>query len=104
MMDQSTAPLDPSARTTLLQALRAAVGQAHVLTCADTDLEAWERDWRRRHRGRALAVVRPGSTDEVAAVVRTCAAHGTPIVPQGWAFCTSSASVRRPSNSARLST
>ena len=33
--------------------------------------------------GRALAVVRPGSTAEVAAVVRACAAHGTPLVPQG---------------------
>ena len=67
----------------LLAALRAAVGPAHVLTPADTDLEPWERDWRGRHRGRALAVVRPGNTDEVAAVVRACAAHGAPIVPQG---------------------
>ena len=28
-------------------------------------------------------MVRPGSTEEVAAVVRACAAAGTPIVPQG---------------------
>ena len=28
-------------------------------------------------------MVRPGSTDEVAAVVRACAAAGTPVVPQG---------------------
>lgn len=61
--------------------LRAAVGAAHVLT--DGDLCAWEQDWRRRWRGRALAVVRPASTAEVAAVVRACAAHGVPIVPQG---------------------
>ncbi|MDO5693539.1 MAG: FAD-binding oxidoreductase, partial [Pseudomonadota bacterium] len=40
-------------------------------------------DWRQRARGRALAVVRPGSTDEVAAVVRACAAQGVGIVPQG---------------------
>jgi FAD/FMN-containing dehydrogenase len=39
-----------------------------VLT--DGDLSAWEVDWRKRSRGRALAVVRPASTDEVAAVVR----------------------------------
>src|SRR5690606_32739851 len=32
---------------------------------------------------RSLAVVRPGGTEEVAAVVRACAAHGTPLVPQG---------------------
>ncbi|TSE19238.1 putative FAD-linked oxidoreductase [Tepidimonas alkaliphilus] len=73
----------PAGHDALLAALRAAVGSAHVLTAADVDLEPWERDWRRRHRGRALAVVRPGSTDEVAAVVRACAAHGAPIVPQG---------------------
>lgn len=68
----------------LLAALRAAVGEAHVLTATSHgDLSAWERDWRRRWHGRALAVVRPASTSEVAAVVRACAAHGTPLVPQG---------------------
>lgn len=61
--------------------LRAAVGDAHVLT--DGDLSAWELDWRKRWRGRALAVVRPGSTAEVAAVVRACAAQGIALVPQG---------------------
>ena len=66
---------------TFLAELRAIVGDAAVLT--DGDLSAWEVDWRKRSRGRALAVVRPGSTDEVAAVVRICAAHATPIVPQG---------------------
>lgn len=67
--------------TDLLQRLRAAVGAAHVLT--EGDLSAWEQDWRKRTRGKALAVVRPGSTAEVAAVVQACAAAGTPIVPQG---------------------
>ncbi len=67
--------------TALLDALRAAVGAAQVLT--DGDLSAWERDWRRRWHGKALAVVRPGSTAEVAAVVRACAADGASIVPQG---------------------
>jgi FAD/FMN-containing dehydrogenase len=66
---------------TVLQALRAAVGPAQVLT--DGDLSAWELDWRKRYRGRALAVVRPGTTPEVAAVVKACAAHGVPLVPQG---------------------
>ncbi|MDE2606097.1 MAG: FAD-binding oxidoreductase [Burkholderiales bacterium] len=65
----------------LIPHLRAAVGAANVLT--EGDLSAWEQDWRKRSRGKALAVVRPGSTDEVAAVVRACAAAGTPIVPQG---------------------
>ena len=67
--------------SSLLDALRAAVGDRHVL--GDGDLSAWELDWRKRYRGRARAVVRPGSTGEVAAVVRACAAHGASIVPQG---------------------
>ena len=68
-------------RDDALSALRAAVGAAQVLT--DGDLSAFERDWRGRWHGRALAVVRPGNTDEVAAVVRACIAHGLGIVPQG---------------------
>jgi FAD/FMN-containing dehydrogenase len=65
----------------LLATLRQAVGAAQVRT--EGDLSAWERDWRRRWHGKAHAVVLPGSTAEVAAVVRACAAHGTAIVPQG---------------------
>lgn len=61
--------------------LRGLVGAAHVLT--EGDLSAYEQDWRRRFRGRARAVVRPGSTAEVAAVVRTCAEAGAALVPQG---------------------
>ena len=67
--------------TAVLHALRDLVGAAQVLT--EGDLSAWERDWRRRWHGKALAVVRPGSTAEVAAVVKACAAHGVAIVPQG---------------------
>ncbi|WP_043115007.1 FAD-binding oxidoreductase, partial [Pseudacidovorax intermedius] len=65
----------------LIDSLRALVGAAHVLT--DGDLTAYEQDWRKRARGKALAVVRPGSTAEVASVVKACAAAGTAIVPQG---------------------
>jgi len=65
----------------LLDALRGAVGPKSVRT--DGDLDAWQVDWRKRWRGRARAVVLPGSTAEVAAVVRACAAHGTSIVAQG---------------------
>jgi FAD/FMN-containing dehydrogenase len=69
----------------LLDALRQAVGTAHVLTHEDagTDLSRWERDWRGRAHGRALAVVQPQSTAEVAAVVKACAANGASLVPQG---------------------
>ena len=69
----------------LIDHLRHICGDAHVLTHDDpsTDLSAWELDWRKRIRGRALAVVRPGNTAEVAAVVKACAAAGAAIVPQG---------------------
>ena len=69
----------------LLARLRAAVGTAQVLTHEDpgVDLSAWEQDWRKRVHGRALAVVRPGSTAEVAEVVRACAEAGVSLVPQG---------------------
>src|SRR5690242_9381962 len=67
--------------STLLNELRHALGAANVLT--DGDLSAWELDWRKRWRGKALAVLRPGSTAEVAAAVRIAAAHGASIVPQG---------------------
>ena len=67
--------------TALLDDLRAIVGTSHVLV---DDLVAYERDWRKRYHGHALCVVRPGSADEVAAVVRRCAREGgVSIVAQG---------------------
>jgi FAD/FMN-containing dehydrogenase len=65
----------------LIEALRGIVGPEHVLVGGD--LTAWEQDWRKRSRGKALAIVRPGTTGEVAQVVRACAAAGASIVPQG---------------------
>ncbi len=65
----------------LLPALRAIVGGTHALT--DGDLTGYELDWRKRERGKALAVVRPASTAQVAAVVKACAEAGVSIVPQG---------------------
>ena len=47
------------------------------------DLTGYELDWRKRERGKSLAVVRPASTAQVAAVVQACAAAGVSIVPQG---------------------
>ena len=68
----------------LLDDLRAIVGGRHVLVGEDDALIAWERDWRKRYRGRARCVVLPGSADEVAAVVRRCAREdGVSVVPQG---------------------
>jgi FAD/FMN-containing dehydrogenase len=65
----------------LLIELRALLGEQQVLT--EGDLSAWQNDWRKRWFGKALAVVRPGTTAEVAAVVKACARHGTSLVPQG---------------------
>ncbi len=65
----------------LVERLCAAVGASHVIV--DGDRSAYELDWRKRFRGRALAVVRPGSTAEVAAVVSACREHGASLVAQG---------------------
>lgn len=65
----------------LINQLRRIVGEHNVLT--EGDLTAWEQDWRKRERGKALAVVRPASTAQVADVVKACAAAGVSIVPQG---------------------
>ena len=49
----------------LLENLRRICGDANVLTHDDpqTDLSAWEQDWRKRSHGKALAVVRPINSD-----------------------------------------
>lgn len=67
---------------TLIPALQHVVGAQRVRTDA-TDLAPLELDCRGRYRGTALCAVYPGTTQEVADVVRTCAAHNAAIVPQG---------------------
>jgi FAD/FMN-containing dehydrogenase len=68
--------------TNLLDAIRAIVGDRGMLTEA-SDTAAYSEDWRRLYQGRTAAVIRPGTTGELAAVVKLCAASRTPIVPQG---------------------
>jgi FAD/FMN-containing dehydrogenase len=53
------------------------------LTTEPEAMAAWLTDWRGRYTGRAIALASPASTQDVAALVRLCAAHGVPIVPQG---------------------
>src|SRR5687768_1816379 len=66
----------------LVTALREVVGERHCLT--DPALRAsYETDWTRRFHGAARAVVRPGSTSEIAAILQACAAAGAGVVPQG---------------------
>ena len=82
-MAQSTPPTADTTpgKAAALAAFRHIVGDAYVLT--EGDLSAYTHDWRKRAKGQALAVVRPGNTNEVAAVVAVCDAHAIAIVPQG---------------------
>ncbi|MBS9535714.1 FAD-binding oxidoreductase [Mycobacterium sp. M1] len=58
------------------------VGAPHVSTDPDV-LAARSVDHTGRYRGRAAALVRPGSPDEVAAVLRVCQEIGAPVTIQG---------------------
>jgi FAD/FMN-containing dehydrogenase len=66
----------------LVDALRAAAGAEHVLVGDDLCV-GFSRDWTGRFVGRAAAVVRPGSTAEVASVLRACHRSQVAVVPQG---------------------
>ena len=65
-----------------LDACRAAIGAAFVLTDS-VDTASHLIDQRRRYTGKALAVIKPATTDEVAAIVRLCDRYQVPMVPQG---------------------
>jgi len=66
----------------LLERFAGIVGAAHVVADA-REAGAYATDWRKRYVGAPLAVVRPASTAEVAAIVKACAETRTSIVPQG---------------------
>ncbi len=66
----------------IIEHLAGVVGAEHVLT-GDRDVEGYAIDWRRKYFGKPLAVVRPKSTEEVAALVRLCAENMIAVVPQG---------------------
>ncbi|WP_172133495.1 FAD-binding oxidoreductase [Bradyrhizobium aeschynomenes] len=68
--------------TELIERLQNAVGAAHVLV-APEDQATYLRDWLGKYHGTAIAVVRPGSTAEVAAVMTACAEARVAVVPQG---------------------
>lgn len=65
-----------------IEELTAVVGTGAVLTEAEV-MAPYVLDWRRKYESGALAVVRPGTTEDVAAVVKICARHGIAITPQG---------------------
>lgn len=66
----------------MIAELEAVVGAGHVLV--DSDLKAsYETDWTGRFTGRAVCVVRPRTTQQVAEVLRVCATAGASVVVQG---------------------
>jgi FAD/FMN-containing dehydrogenase len=66
----------------LVDELRAIVGSSACQT-DERELEPNLTEWRNMFHGKTLAMVSPGSTQEVSDVVRVCAAAGAGIVPQG---------------------
>jgi len=65
----------------VLDRIRACVGDRHVL--AGTDMAAYTQEERGTYGSAPIAVVRPGSTQEMASVVTLCWQAGVPMVPQG---------------------
>ena len=65
-----------------IAAFAAIVGPSHVVVDPQ-DQAGYLTDWRHRYTGRAFAVLRPASVDEVAAIVRFCARERIPVVAQG---------------------
>ena len=66
----------------LVARLGAVVGPGGLVT-DPAEMAPYLTDWRELYQGRAAAIVRPASSEQVAAVVRLCAGTRTPIVPQG---------------------
>ena len=65
-----------------IEQLSQLLDQKYILT-EDQGKAPYLTDWRKRFSGKALAIVLPGSTREVASIVRLCATHQVSIVPQG---------------------
>jgi FAD/FMN-containing dehydrogenase len=58
------------------------IGAGQVVT-DKAQMQPFVTDWRQREIGNALAVLKPGTSEEVAALVSLCALHTVCIVPQG---------------------
>ena len=70
------------AQAELIAAARDRLGPKAVVTDA-RELEPWISDWRGRVHGKALAMLAPASTEEVAEIVRLAGEYRVPLVPQG---------------------
>jgi FAD/FMN-containing dehydrogenase len=67
--------------TSLLERIGAIVGPQGMVAAADA--KPFASDWRKRYFGKALAVVKPATTAEVAALMRLACAERMAVVPQG---------------------
>ena len=77
-----TAALDPAANAAFITEARALLGPKGF-SQEPQDVAPWLTDWRGRYTGKAFALASPASTQEVSALVKLCAHHRVPIVPQG---------------------
>jgi FAD/FMN-containing dehydrogenase len=68
--------------TALIEDLAGIVGETGLLT-EPQEVEPYVTDFRGRYKGNALCVVRPRSTEEVAAVIARCVARSVPVQAQG---------------------
>lgn len=70
------------AQSCLLDTLSARL-PARALVTDSVDIAPWLTDWRKRFHGAAPLLIEPGSTAEVAVVVKAAGDAGVPLVPQG---------------------
>jgi FAD/FMN-containing dehydrogenase len=70
------------ARQQMIATVQARFGERAAVTDA-ADIEPWLTDWRGRWHGKADAILQPGSTEEVTAMVVLAAELGVALVPQG---------------------
>jgi len=78
----NTADRQEAAFSSIIPGLKAIAGENHVITDS-AGMEGFLREPRDLFHGTALCVVRPGSTQEVAAVLELCQKTATAVVPQG---------------------
>lgn len=69
-------------QASFIELCRKLVGNDHVIS-DPAQMRSYVTDYRRRFTGKALAVVLPGNTQEVADAVKLCKSHKIPLVPQG---------------------
>ena len=65
-----------------VEAFSRIVGSANVITESNA-LEAYNVDWMRKYRGSSSLALRPGSTEEVSAILAYCNERRLSVVPQG---------------------